>query len=152
MTIKDFKKQRMDHLKETHPNIPDHALPSKNYSDKTANGLTTLIKDFCDVNGVMCVRSGNEGRYRPGKNVVDVIGRTRVGKGTWLPGQNNGMADLQITIKGRIHYVEVKVGKDRQSDVQKDFEDKAKRAGASYDIVKEWSDFYKLYAKWVSSK
>lgn len=149
MTIKDFKRQRMEHLAATHPNVPTHALPGKDYSDKTANGLQTLIKDFCEVQGVRCTRQGNEGRYRPGQSVTDVIGRTRIMKGTWLPGQNNGRADIEILIKGRVHYVEVKIGDDKQSDAQKTFQAEVERAGASYDIVKSWDDFYKLYIKWV---
>jgi len=152
MTLKDLTELKFKHDREEHPNVPLYATPRKSFTDKTANGLSTAIKTFCDVSGVMCQRTGNEGRYRPGKNVVDVIGRTRVMKGTWLPGQNNGQGDLSITMKGRIHWVEIKIGNDRQSDAQKTFESQVKKAGATYDIVKSWEDFYKIYILWQRQK
>lgn len=152
MTLKDLSNLHFNNLRETKPNVPLHAIPRKTFSDKTANGLQTAIKTFCDLSGVLCDRRGNEGRYRPGQTVVDVIGRTRIMKGTYLPGQNNGQGDLSITIKGRIHWVEVKIGKDTQSDAQKTFESKVKKAGATYNIVKDWNDFYKLYTSWQKQK
>lgn len=152
MTLRDLSKLHFQHLREKHPTTPIHALPRKTFTDKTANGLQTAIKTFCDIQGLLCERRGNEGRYRPGRQVIDVIGRTRVMKGTWLPGQNNGQGDLSVTVKGRIHWIEVKIGKDRQSDAQKDFENKVKRAGATYNIVKSWEDWYKVYLKVLASK
>jgi hypothetical protein len=151
MTLKDLTELKFKMDVKNRPSVPLHAVPRKTFTDKTANGLATAIKAFCDLQGVMCMRSGNEGRYRPGSSVVDVIGRTRVMKGTWLPGQNNGLADITIILKGMTHYVEIKIGKDRQSDVQKTFESMAKKAGASYDIAKSWNDFYKLYRSWAKS-
>lgn len=148
MTLKDLSNLHFEYQREKNPNVPLYAVPRKTFTDKTANGLQTAIKTFCDIKGVLCDRRGNEGRYRPGQTVVDVIGRTRIMRGTWLPGQNNGQGDLSITMKGRIHWVEVKIGKDRQSDAQKTFESKVKKAGASYDIVKDWEQFYKLYSTW----
>ena len=128
MTLKDLSNLHFENLRESKPNVPVYAIPRTTFSDKTANGLATAIKNFCELKGVMCMRTGNEGRYRPGKTVVDVIGRTRVMKGTWLPGQNNGMSDITIILKGRTHYVEIKIGKDVQSDVQKRFESEAKKS------------------------
>jgi hypothetical protein len=94
------------------------------------------------MKGIFCQRTGSEGRYRPGKTVVDVIGRTRVMKGTWLPGTQTGTADLTMVINGRYVGVEVKIGKDRQSEVQKEFESSLSRSGGLYFIVKSWEDFH----------
>lgn len=145
MTLRDLTELKYNTDREERPNVPAYAIPRTAYTDKTANGLT---KAFCDLVGVMCQRTGSEGRFRPGQQVVDVIGRTRVMKGTWLPGLNEGQGDLLITLKGKAHWVEVKIGKDRQSDVQKDFEAKAKRAGAVYVVVKSWGEFYNNYMIW----
>jgi hypothetical protein len=83
---------------------------------------------------------------------VDVIGRTRIMKGTWLPGHNSGQGDLMLTIKGRVYWVEIKIGRDTQSEVQKDFENQVKRSGGVYVIVKTWEDFYKYFILWQKQK
>lgn len=149
MTLKDLQAEYKIHFREKHPSVPDHAIPHRVFEDRTANGLQNAIKTFCEIRGILCERRGNEGRFRQGQTVVDVIGRTRVMKGTWLPGQNNGQSDLELTIKGIRHCVEVKIGRDVQSDAQKDFEAKVKRAGGVYVIVKCWGDFYNEFKKWV---
>lgn len=148
MTLKDLQAEYKIYLREKHPNVPAHALPHKVFEDRTANGLTNAIKTFCDIRGVLCDRRGNEGRFRPGATVIDVIGRARVMKGKYLPGQNNGQSDLEITLKGKRHCVEVKIGRDTQSDAQKEFEAKVKRAGGVYVIVRDWAQFYENFNRW----
>jgi hypothetical protein len=148
VTLKELNIALREWTATQYPAVPLHALPKPTHSDKTANDLAKAIKAYCDMMGVMCQRTGNEGRYRPGETVVDVVGRTRMMKGTWLPGQNNGQGDLHIVLKGMSHWLEIKIGKDRQSDKQKDFEAMVKRSGGTYDIVKSWDDFFKTYTKW----
>jgi len=132
-----------------HPSVPDYARTRKKYSDKTANGLTTAIVDFCNLSGHFAQRTGNEGRYRPGQVVTDVIGRQRQMKGTWLPGHNNGAADVSLTMAGRIYFIEVKIGKDRQREDQVTFMNKVRNAGGVYEIVKTWEEFYRWYLHWT---
>lgn len=152
MTLKDLVNQKLAEDRQKYPSMPEYGLPKALYTDKTANGLAKAIKAFCDLHGVMCSRTGSEGRYRPGKNVVDVVGRTRLMKGTWLPGNNVGQGDLQIVLKGKIYSIEIKIGKDRQSEVQKDFQEKLERAGGTYVIVKTWEEFYTEFKKWTKQK
>lgn len=148
MSIKELSEYIHKEKIKEYSNIPKYAVPRTLYKDTTANGLAKCIKDFCEVNGIMCQRSSNEGRYRPGAVVVDVIGRGRQMKGTWLPGLNNGQGDLHIVLKGMSHWLEIKIGKDRQSDKQKDFEAMVKRSGGTYDIIHDWPEFYNTYSKW----
>lgn len=141
-----------------YPTAPRHALTSKTYTDKTSNGLTTCIMDMCEfdriLNGrpVIAMRTGNEGRYRPGQEFVDVIGRGRQMKGQWLPGLNKGMSDITITLYGRVYYVEIKIGKDRQKPDQIKFMNTVRNGGATYEIVKTFEDFYSLYTTWITRK
>lgn len=144
MTLKDLSTLKFQEDRKSRPNIPEYAIPKATYSDKTASGLTKSIKAYCDLKGIFCQRSGSEGRYRPGTSVVDVIGRTRLMKGTWLPGHQKGIADLTMVVNGKYIGVEVKIGNDRQSDVQKEFETDLIKAGGCYVIVKSWDDFYKF--------
>ncbi|NBI96854.1 hypothetical protein D1645_18455, partial [Parabacteroides goldsteinii] len=52
-----------------------------------------------------------------------------------------GIADVQVTYNGKVYNFEIKIGKDRQSDIQKDVEAKIKAAGGHYAIVKCYDDF-----------
>lgn len=142
MTLKDLSEAKAKFDKKSYPSVPDYAVPRTKFSDKTAGGLTTAIKTFCEIYGIFCQRTGSEGRYRPGKQVTDVLGRVKQMKGTWLPGTSVGQGDLTVVFKGVYIAVEVKIGKDRQSEVQKKFEDTLTRSGGNYIIVKSWDDFY----------
>lgn len=145
MTLKDLSNLKYQYDIKKSPSVPEYAVPRYTFTDKTANGLTKAIKTFCDIKGIFCQRTGNEGRYRPGQSVVDAIGRTRIMKGTWLPGLNNGQADVTLLLDGRYVAVEIKIGKDRQSQDQKDFEKSIKSSGGHYWIVRTWQEFYEKF-------
>lgn len=145
MTLKDLSDLKLKHDRTRYASVPAHAIGRTAYTDKTANGLAKAIKVYCEIKNVWCERTGSEGRYRPGKMIVDVVGRGRQMKGTWLPGNNVGQGDLQIIIKGKTYSVEIKIGKDRQSDVQKQYQAKLESAGGVYVIVKSWDDFWENF-------
>jgi hypothetical protein len=122
--------------------MPEYARPKpKKYNTATANGLTMAILTWCKLNNIYATRLSSEGRYRPGKVVTDVLGRQRQMKGRWLPGLNTGLPDIIIILKGRFIGVEVKTGKDRQSDIQKATQEKIEKAGGVYLIVKDYEQF-----------
>jgi hypothetical protein len=149
MTLKDLTELKFKTDRERYPSMPLHAIARKRFTDSTANGLTTAIIAFCELKDIFAMRTGSEGRYRQGSTVVDVIGRTRVMKGSYLPGHSVGQGDIQLTLNGKTISVEVKIGKDRQSDKQKEFQSKLQKAGGIYVIVKSWEDFYNCYKLWV---
>lgn len=149
MTLKDLSNAKWERDSNDRPNVPAHAIPRTVFSDRTANELTKAILAFCKLLDIMASRTGSEGKYREGSNVVDVVGRTRVLKGMWLPGDNKGQGDVQIILKGRVYSVEVKIGKDKQSEVQKEFQAKMEKAGGVYVVVKTWEEFYNNYKIWT---
>ena len=57
------------------------------------------------------------------------------------------IADVQVTHEGRVYNFEIKIGKDRQSDVQKDVEERLLRAGGHYAIIKRYDDFLNKITK-----
>ena len=46
-----------------------------------------------------------------------------------------GVADLEIIVKGRVYYLELKSAKGRQSEAQREFENCAGLAGAIYFLT-----------------
>lgn len=64
--------------------------------------------------------------------------------GRWRKsGTTTGIADVQVTHEGRVYNFEIKIGRDRQSDVQKAVETRIKKAGGHYAVIKCYDDFLK---------
>lgn len=149
MTLKDLTQALLQKQKALHPTMPEHALVKKSFSDKTANGLTKAILAYYDLKGIQAHRQRSEGRYIPEKSVTNAIGRNVViQKGKFIPlGRSGGVGagDIVVTLPplGRSLHIEIKIGKDRQRDSQKEFQKRHEASGGIYWIVKTWDDFIK---------
>lgn len=130
-------------------------LPKTVYSDKTANGLEKAIVKFLTLHGAQGERVKNSGRVLPAKRIKSHSGNTiTVGSDKYIPGTGrNGTADVAATIPISIQghkvglkvAIEIKIGADRQSEVQKEYEQEVIAAGGRYWIVKTWNDFSDKY-------
>ncbi len=135
--------------RQQHPNVPPHALPPpRRYEDQTANGLTWCIIDYVRLCGGQAERISSEGRVIDDrKTFQDVVGRVKSigGIKRVYSSTQRGTADISATIKGRSVKVEVKVGKDRQSPKQKEYQQQVERAGGLYFIAKDFQRFFDWY-------
>jgi hypothetical protein len=143
-------KERLDALKlandiERHPSFPEAYFVKKKWDDKTANGLTKAITSFIQFNGYQAERINTMGVARENKRTDGkVIGVT------WTKGTTTaGSADISATIRGRSVKIEVKVGKDRQSDAQKRYQESIERAGGVYLIARDFDSFVEWFDKYV---
>lgn len=146
--LKLLAEQSLETKRLRYPTIKPEYIPLTKYSDKTANDLTKAIVEFIQLNGGQAERISNMGRVVDGrKRVTDTIGRTKmIGSMTWIKGSGkNGTADISATIKGKSVKIEVKIGKDRQSDEQMDYQNEVERAGGVYFIAKDFQSFYDFY-------
>lgn len=146
MTLKQLAQAYSD---KHHANIPAHCRPIKKLSDASANELTKSILVYSKLKGFFAERQSSEGRYRPGEEITDVIGRKVQLKGTWLPGQGKGKADIKAVIKGRAIEIEVKHGKDRLREDQVKYKQQIEASGGVYLVVKTWDDFIFQINKYV---
>jgi hypothetical protein len=143
-------KQRLEALKlandiERHPSFPEAYFVKKKWDDKTANGLTKAITSFIQFNGFQAERINTMGVARENKRTDGkVIGVT------WTKGTSTaGSADISATIRGRSVKIEVKVGKDRQSDAQKRYQESIERAGGVYMIARDFDSFVEWFDEFV---
>jgi len=150
--MKKENKQRIqalewEHLKAKHPLVPEHCLAKTAWSDKTANGLTKMILSFIQMSGYQAERINTMGTYRAAKKYTNMDGVTRtVGKGSWTrSGSTPGSADISATIKGRSVKIEVKIGRDSQSQLQKAYQQAVENAGGTYIIAKDFDQFIEWY-------
>ena len=141
-TLADAEQQRK------HPNTPSKYLAPCKYRDDTANGLTKCIVDYIRLQGGQAERINTTGIPQDTRQqVTDILGRTRtIGSVTWRTGGGTrGSADISATIQGRSAKIEVKIGKDRQSDAQRQYQAAIEAAGGLYYIAKNFTEFLSWY-------
>ena len=109
--------------------IPQQCRFKRSFRDDTANGLAGCIEAWCKVYGAFYQRQNSQGQYDSRLKIWRKSGTTK------------GIADVQVTYKGKTFNLEIKVGKDRQSEVQKEVERKIKAAGGHYAIIRCFDDF-----------
>jgi ribosomal 50S subunit-recycling heat shock protein len=131
--------------RQKYPSFPDNLRPSKAIKTTTANGLTKAVVDFLNLSGHFATRINNTGTW--------VKEKAHVNGGYYRPStQVKGIADINATINGRTVAIEVKIGRDRQSDAQRAYQDRIERSGGTYWIVKDFDQFYELYNNFINDK
>jgi len=136
--------------KAKYPEIPEGWLAQTKYSDKTASGLTKCVLHWIRLNGGQAERINTTGRPVDRRRVVsDVLGhRRQIGSLTWLPtAGTRGSADVSAIIQGKSVKIEIKIGRDKQSEYQKIYQADVERSGGLYLIVKDFQGFYDWYNK-----
>lgn len=141
MTLREFS-TLYNNTKYSH--IPEHCRPNRQFKEGSANELTKSILFWFEFHGIKAWRESSEGRYLAPKTVKNVIGKTvTLGKGTYIPRSKGakGLGDVSAVIKGLFTSWEVKFGKDRQSEVQKETQNDIEKSGGKYFIVRNWDSF-----------
>jgi hypothetical protein len=132
-----------------------------NKSDNSANALTQCVIDWIMWNGGQAERISTTGRMIDNTKVIkNVLGhRILTGEKKYIPGTGTkGSADISATIpknfSGQIVGVsvklEVKFGKDVQSDAQKKYEQSINEAGGIYVIVRDMDSFLEWWDGFIS--
>ncbi len=112
------------------PNFPPKYIPRSRYSDKDANGLTKCVVDYLTLSGHFATRLASTGTYR-----ADLQ--------TFVSSQQRaGLPDVLAVVNGRALFVEVKAGKDRLSETQKQTHTALEQAGASVYIARDFQGFH----------
>lgn len=128
---------------------PHFPYPVKvKYRDDTANGLTRCIIDYLHFNGCQAERINTTGRPVDERRIVsDVAGHQRqIGSIRWIRGSGtNGSADISATIHGRSVKIEVKIGRDKQSDAQRRYQQEIEAAGGIYLLVHNFTEFVEWF-------
>lgn len=150
--------KRMNLIRK-YPTWTDEDLQSFNFytkTDNSANHLTGCIMDWIRYNGGQAERINTMGRRIDNTKISkDVLGGTRlIGSISWQKGTGTkGSADISATIPMQVNgikfgvsvKIEVKYGKDRQSEDQKKYEHTINEAGGIYVIARNIDDFIEWY-------
>ena len=130
-----LKEVREKYMIANYAACKDFGVPSKLYSDKTANGLTKCIIDFLKFSGHYSNRINSTGLMRK------INGQMKWTKST----TNKGTADIDAIINGKPIKIEIKIGKDKMSDAQYKEKAKIEAAGGMYIVAKNMQDFITHY-------
>jgi hypothetical protein len=123
------------------------------WSDRKANDLTKAIIKFLRIIGYQAERISSSGRViNNQKTVTNVVGQMRiVGSVQYIPPTStNGTSDVSATIEGMSIKIEVKIGRDKQSEDQKLYQKAVEDAGGIYWIAKDFQSFYDWVIKLIA--
>ena len=143
--LKQFEKSYTEwYYRTNHPTIPERCRVPQKFDDSTAPHLEKTIIAFGAMNGWCLNKISTTGVFRDNRKVVtDCLGNRRmIGSARWTPGgATKGVADITGVIAGRYVEIEVKIGRDRQSEVQKAHQASVEAAGGIYFIAKTFDGF-----------
>lgn len=146
MTLKQLSDLDLEAQHKANPNYPKEYLVRTKFTDKTSAGLEKAICAYINLHGGMAERRKNSGRVIDDRKIVtDVIGQQRVLGGTrYIPGTGrNGTSDVSGIWKGKPVAIEVKIGKDRMSQVQLEYKEDFEKAGGIFIIARTFEQTVK---------
>lgn len=141
--MKELIELHREYIMKNFPTLPEHAIPKYKNNDRTTNGLTKCIVDFLKFNGWQAERISTTGRWIQDKDEHGWKKPT----GKWITGSGTrGSADISATIKGRSVKIEIKRGRDKQSEAQKKYEQQITDAGGEYWLIYSYNEFRDCYS------
>lgn len=125
--VKELESLAMDEASLRHPAMP-HLAP-RVYRDDTANQLTACIVKYITLKHGFASRISNQGTFN-----------RRLNK--YIPATSRkGLADVMGCYKGKNLNVEIKIGRDKQSEAQKKVQTEVTASGGLYFVAHNFSDF-----------
>lgn len=134
---------------------PPEMLVKQTYRDDSANGLTKCIIKYIQLWGGQAERITTSGRVVDNRTTyTDAVGFVRtIGSVQWIPSNSTkGSADISATINSRSIKIEVKIGKDRQSAAQVEYQRNIEAAGGLYYIARDFTNFVEWYKNTFSNE
>lgn len=143
---KFMKQMKLENIKQRAPGFFElsggYEMRVNPYKDDSANGLTKTIIDFINFSGGDANRINCQGQVRRINN-----------KMVWTHGSTRrGTSDIHAIFKGKAISIEIKIGKDRQSDDQIKESERVRNAGGLYFIAKDMPSFLQWWYEHFKSE
>ena len=137
-----------------YPKVQSHIRPKVLVQENSANALTKSVIAYLQAEGWQAERISTTGRWIADKSIsagVFKSGATTSG-GKYIKGSGTkGSADISATIKGRSVKIEIKYGRDKQSEFQKIYQANVEQAGGVYWLVRDLDGFLEMYNSFIQS-
>lgn len=130
------------------PSIPPNYITGTKYTEKNANDVEKAIEKFASIAGFLAERTKTQGRKMEAKYKDTAFGRLETSKAKFVTSTSRkGSSDMKLLIKGFPVALEVKYGADKQSAVQKKYQEDYEKSGGTYIIVRTFEEFVIWYVK-----
>ena len=145
MTLQELTERYHRQQIKKYSSVPKFAIPKTKFTDKNSGGLTKCITTYIRLLGGYAERINNMGVWKKEK-IIDKGYERIVVPGRYIkPGTRKGIADIMAIKNGKMVGIEVKIGKDKQSESQKQVENEMTQAGGHYIIAKSFENFIKQW-------
>lgn len=130
-SVKALEEMVMETARQKHPTFP--FLIPRIFRDDSLNGLTQCIVKYIVLCGDFATRINNQGTWSKKLN-------------SFIPGTSRRrLADVMATYNELSLHIEVKVGKDLQSEAQKKLQFGVIRSGGHYYLAHNFTEFKKWF-------
>lgn len=157
--IQHLKQLIIEEYRRKYHNTPEHCLPKPNTGEgkrpeaKELHRIKLMIQlsgGIASITNASAVRVDNRHHYIDGVGFARTIGSIEYRKS----GIDPGTSDISATYNGTALYIELKrkykSGQDRQSPIQRAFQERVEAAGGVYWIVSSFEDFYEKFIIFAS--
>jgi hypothetical protein len=128
-SVRELERLANIEAREQHPNIHPKFLAPRLYRDDKAGPLTACVVKYIELMGGWASRVNSTGIYDK------KLQRFRTST------QKKGIADVIATYRGLSLQVEIKIGRDQQSDDQRKVQQQVTEAGGMYFIAHNFTEF-----------
>jgi hypothetical protein len=128
-SVKELERLADAEARRKYPNMKPEYLAPRKYRDDSANGLTSCIVTYVTLKGGFASRISNQGTYNAKlKKYIPTTAK-------------KGLADVMGCYMGKNLNIEVKIGRDKQSEAQIKIQNEVTKAGGLYFIAHNFTDF-----------
>lgn len=114
--------------------MPAAYIPKSKFSQSDSNKLTAAVVEFLNYQpDTYAWRVNNGAIFDPKIQTHRTTNTVR------------GIADISACVRGQMWQIEIKVGKDRQSEDQKRFAERVEKAGGRYFLVRSFDEFTQIF-------
>lgn len=129
--VKELEAMATASAKAKHPGNP--YIIDRTFRDDQANDLTRCVVEYIRLRGGFASRISVQGTFN-----------RRLNK--YIPSTSRkGLPDVMAVFRGFPLHIEIKIGKDRQSEDQKKVEAEVTRSGGKYFICRDFESFYNWF-------
>lgn len=129
--VRELESLAMAEAKRKHPTCP-HLAP-RTFRDDRANDLTRCVVQYIILKGGFASRINNQGTFNRKLN-------------KYIPSTSKrGLADVMATYQGKSLHIEIKIGRDKQSENQLKVEAEVNRSGGHYILARDFESFYNWF-------
>jgi len=131
--VRELERLATAEAKAKHPG--NLYIINRTFRDDRANNLTRCVVEYIRLKGGFASRINVQGTFNRQLN-------------KYIPSTSRrGLADIMGTFRGKSLHVEIKVGKDKQSEDQKKVEAEVTRSGGLYFIARDFKSFKQWFDK-----